>query len=227
MSDYSFSPSERYAVYVAHNERCYMCSELLDLQTMEVDHILPEHLLKKEQQLLSVLQNFGLPNDFDLNSYSNWAPACRPCNGKKRELIFNPTPLIQVQLQRTQERSEKARSLAAETVSSRKIQNALNTLKRANETGALDQKTKQELEPLIEWTYSHREREQQSEEIRLTPDYRVVSEDANNLMIQGPYGIGRRPKGENLHHSWNCSNCGSNAAWNGVRCVICGQMDDD
>lgn len=227
MSDYQFSNSERYAIYVAHHEKCYMCSAPLDLKTMEVDHIIPEHLLKNEAQLTAVLESLGLPNNFDLNSYSNWAPTCRTCNGTKRELVFNPSLLIQTQLQRAEERAKRACSLEAETVSSRKIQNALNTLKRADEAGDLDLKTKQELEPLIEWTYSHREREIQSEEIRLTPNYRVVAEDNHNQYIEGPYGVGRRPKGNDLHHSWDCIHCGSIAAWSGVRCVMCGQMDDD
>jgi hypothetical protein len=194
---------------------------------MEVDHILPEYLLKNEEQLLSVLRTFGLPDDFNLNSYSNWAPACRSCNVKKREIVFNPSPLIQVQLQKVEQRSVKASSLATETVSKRDVQRALNTLKRANETGDLDPIIKLELEPLIEWTYMHREREQRSGEIRLTPAYKVVAEDTNNKYIQGPYGVGRRPKGDNLHHSWDCIHCGSTAAWNGARCVFCGHMDDD
>lgn len=194
---------------------------------MEVDHIIPEHLLGKELQLAAVLRSFGLPDNFDLNSYSNWSPACRSCNGKKRGLVFKPSPLIQAQLQFAEERSARASSLAAETVSSKKIQNALNTLKRADEAGVLDQKTKLELEPLVDWTYIHRERDLQSDEIRLTPGYRVVAEDHNNKYIEGPYGVGRRPKGDDLHHSWDCFNCGSNAAWSGTRCVMCGQMDYD
>lgn len=226
MSDYSFSSSERYAVYVAHNEKCYMCTTPIDLKTMEVDHIIPEHLLKDTERLSEVLTLFGLPNDFNLNSFENWAPACRRCNGSKREMIFNPSPLIQTQLQRTKERSERARSLAEEIVSSRKIQNALNTLKRANETGDLSHEIRQELEPLIAWTVNHRERELQSEDVRLTPGYRVVAEDLNYQYIHGPAGVGRRPKGENIHHSWDCPNCGSIAAWSGARCVICGMMDD-
>ena len=142
-------------------------------------------------------------------------------------LFRSPSPLLQAQLQRSEERSERARSLAEETVSSRKIQNALNILKRANEAGDLDKKTKKELEPLVEWTYSHREKELRSGEIRLTPGYRIVSEDRNTLYIEGPYGVGRRPKGDALHHSWDCVHCGSSSAWNGARCVMCGQMDDD
>src|SRR5918995_1103233 len=94
-----FSVEERYAIYTVHNEKCYMCSEPVDLLTMEVDHILPEYLIDQQAQLATVLRDYGLPATFDLQSFSNWMPSCRPCNNRKRSRVFKPTPRIQIELQ--------------------------------------------------------------------------------------------------------------------------------
>lgn len=226
MSNYVFTNIQRYAVYVAHNEKCYLCETPIDLKSMEVDHIIPEHLLKDSAHLAEVLSQFGLPTTFDLNSYANWSPTCRRCNSKKREMVFSPVPIILVHLQRATERAQKAKVLEDEKMTSRRIQNALNVLKRADEAGDLDAETKTALHPLVEDIYRHRQRENESEAILLTPVYGVVAEDELKILIRGHYGVGVRPKGENLHPSWTCTICGSQA-WNGSRCVVCGQMDDD
>jgi hypothetical protein len=45
LSVYNFSPAERYAVWTAHGEKCYICTRPIDLKTMEVDHLVPESLI--------------------------------------------------------------------------------------------------------------------------------------------------------------------------------------
>jgi hypothetical protein len=80
---------------------------------------------------------------------------------------------------------------------------------------------------LIVLQINRRPPEMAGEAIRLSPLFTILSEDAQKQIIQGPYGVGARSKNQFAHGSWKCSNCGSMAAWNGARCVICGQMDDD
>lgn len=227
MKKYKFSPSERFAVFVSHGERCYMCSGLLDLKTMEVDHVIPESLQNNSARLAEVLESLGRPTTFLLNSYANWMPSCRLCNGKKLDLVFEPTPLIQAVLQRAASKASEAASLAAEVVSKRKIANAINVLQRADESGELSDEIRSELQPLIAFQVQHRSPEMVGKVIRLTPLFTVLSDDGKRQMIQGPYGVGRRLVSPNVHKSWNCLTCGSIAAWNGARCVICGQLDDD
>ena len=140
MSTYKFSPAERAAVYSTHGEKCYICGTPINLKTMEVDHILPETLVEKPNELQAALNAFRLPPDFEINSFANWLPACRPCNGTKKYLVFEPTPIIQVHLQRAIAKAPAAKDLAAETVSQRKIANALNVLECAQDDGKLDAK---------------------------------------------------------------------------------------
>ena len=55
----------------------------------------------------------------------------------------------------------------------------------------------------------------------------MISEAGDVLLFRGPTGlIGARPKGDNVHSSWDCPNCGV-TGWNGALCVICGMLNDD
>lgn len=224
MSTYKFSPAERAAIYSTHGEKCYLCGTPVNLKTMEVDHILPESLVGKPKELQAALNAFSLPSDFDLNSFANWLPACRPCNGTKKDLVFEPTPIMQVQLQCAIAKAPVAKELAAETVSQRKIANALNVLERAQDDGKLDAET---IQTLGEFISQHREADLEGKPILLTPLYEILSEQNGVQIVRGPYGVGGRPAMAHPDASFSCPNCGSIAAWNGARCVICGEISDD
>ncbi len=224
MSTYKFSPAERAAIYSTHGEKCYLCGTPINLKTMEVDHVLPESLLEKPRELQAALNAFGLPTSFEINAFENWLPACKPCNGAKKELVFEATPIIQVHLQRARAKAQTAKQLAAETVSRRKIANALNVLERAHADGWLDSKT---IHTLGEFISRNRQPELTGKPIRLTPLYEIVSEQNGVQVVRGPYGVGGRPAMRNPDPSFSCPNCGSRAAWNGSRCVICGEMSDE
>jgi len=44
MAKYSFNSVERFTVYITYGEKCYICAAPVDLQSMQVDHIIPESL---------------------------------------------------------------------------------------------------------------------------------------------------------------------------------------
>ena len=224
MSTYKFSPAERAAIYSTHGEKCYLCSKPLNLKTMEVDHVIPESLLKKPAELQAALKAFGLPADFDLNSFANWLPACSPCNGTKNDLVFEPTPIVQVYLQRAIARAVDAQALAAETVTERKIANALNVLERARDDGKLDDEV---IQTLSEFISRHRQPDLSGQPIRLSPLYEIITEHNGTQLVRGPYGVGGRPAIRDPHSSFSCPNCRSIAAWNGAPCVICGELNDE
>lgn len=227
MSKYSFSHAQRFAVYVTHDEKCYMCNRPLDLKTMEVDHVIPESLVDVPDRLQKVFESLGRPADFDVNSYANWLPACRPCNGKKLATVFEPSLLIQLNLQRATDRADKARHFEQRTVSRKEITKALNLLERMNEAGELDEEIKKSLQPLVVFQEEQRSPELVGQSIRLTPLFEVLSEKDGLRLVRGSYGVGGCPIGPQVHSSFDCPNCGNIGAWSGARCVICGQMDDD
>ena len=184
---------------------------------MEVDHVIPESLIEKPKELQATLSAFGLPSNFDLNSFANWLPACRPCNGTKSDLVFEPTPVIQVHLQQAIARAADAQALTAETVSKRKIANA-------RDDGTLDDEV---IQTLSEFLSQHRQPDLSGQPILLTPLYEIITEQDGIQLVRGPYGVGGRPAIRNPDSSFSCPNCGSIAAWNGARCVICGELNDE
>lgn len=135
-SKYQFSLAQRFAVYTTHGGKYYLCRRPLDLETMEVDHVIPESLLADPARLAAVLKALGRPGGFDINSFANWMPACRPCNGRKLDSVFEPTPVVQLVLQQAAQKAGEAEELATEEVTRERVARALNVLRRAAETGA-------------------------------------------------------------------------------------------
>ena len=60
------------------------------LELLEIDHIIPEHL--QQARLDEVLAMLGKP-DFEVNSYFNWVPAHRKCNGDKSDWVFDESTI--------------------------------------------------------------------------------------------------------------------------------------
>ncbi len=224
MSKYQFSPIERAAIYSTHNEKCYLCGCPLDLKSMEVDHIFPESLLEKPSELKAILDAFGLPSDFNINSFVNWLPACKTCNGMKNNRVFSPIPIIQVYIQCAAEKAPFAQKLAGEIVSKRKIANALNVLEQTLENDKLEDEI---VQTLIKYITHNRPIDLKGQPIHLTPLYEILTEQDGVQIICGPYGVGGKPTCNDHQSAFSCPMCGSNAAWNGARCVICGEMSDE
>ena len=173
MSKYSFSPHQRHAVWTVHLEKCYMCTKPIDLQSMQIDHIIPESLLDDHEELRSVLARFGLPADFGINSYSNWLPSCSSCNGKKSNNVFTPSPLIQMQIECAISKAQKAEELAAKSANKRELTKALNILMKAHSEQGLSAEIKDSLKPLVQFQEQERSEENIFYGIRLAPDYEV------------------------------------------------------
>ena len=171
MSTYKFSPAHRAAIFSIHSEKCYLCGIPLTLKTMQIDHVIPESLLAKPAQLSASLAALGLSPKFEVNSYDNWLPACGQCNAIKREVVFEPSPIVQLLLQNAASKAPKAKALAAEIVSERKIAHALNVLERAHDDGKLDDET---VQTLAAYVHKHRPPELIHQPIRLTPLYEIL-----------------------------------------------------
>lgn len=226
MSKRQFSDPERYAVYTVHGEKCYMCGEPIDLFSMEVDHVIPESLLDDLPALQKVLNDYGLPKDFDIQSFANWMPACKGCNNRKRSRLFKPTPRIQLEIQIASEKAPKAAALAEARVSKQTVSKAWNTLKRAAANGEMSEQIQKEIQEFSAFHAGMREPEMVNEPMHLTPFIEVLSEGNGIRIVKGPYGVGGGPIGPHVAPEARCPSCG-NAAWNGARCVVCGEMSDD
>jgi len=229
---YNFNEAERQAVFNVHGSRCYLCNDLLTMKTVEIDHIIPESLEQQPEQLAKILKSLGCPDDFKVNSFENWMPACRPCNGKKLDLEWRPSLVVQVVLQRAATKAERAREVANTLVSTRRLYNALAVLKKASEEAELPEDVKAELLPLVLFNTETRDKTPEDEPVRVTPSYsvplyEVLRDDGAIATVRGPYGIGGGPTTTApVPTHMRCGSCGS-PFFSGARCVICGQMDDD
>lgn len=94
-----FSPAEKYAIWHCHGRRCWLCFEPLRLKDTTVDHFFPESLLTDDARRMEILREYGLGDDFDINSFMNWLPCHNHCNQIKgdRTLGFVPGYMLILQ----------------------------------------------------------------------------------------------------------------------------------
>jgi len=153
MSTFKFTTAQRYAIFINHGMKCYICDHPLYFNSMQVDHILPERLLKDDVQFKVIRSLFNLADSFDINSYENWMPACGPCNLKKGQIEFAPTPLIQIQLRKASNKAAKTSAIAAKAVSTRQVSLALGALEKAHESGQeFDEEIRRRLSELVQFS---------------------------------------------------------------------------
>ncbi|MCK6565626.1 MAG: hypothetical protein L6Q80_12890 [Dehalococcoidia bacterium] len=81
---------------------------------MTVDHVIPEHLVDKPEQLASVLTEYGLPPEYQVNDFPNWVPAHQSCNRSKGTVVHPGSPAMIRALDRASKRAEVARRKAAQ-----------------------------------------------------------------------------------------------------------------
>jgi hypothetical protein len=175
MSQHKLTSAQRYAIFLVHGMKCYLCGVPLDLTSMAVDHVLPEHLLATPSLFDAAKSALGLPASFDINSFENWMPACGTCNGKKASLQFEPSLLIQVVLQRLAAKADQVRQLCDEVVGTRQASLALSALERAQESGrSFDAPTRKRLMALLGFA-SERELVPGGQPLRLTQSFRLVA----------------------------------------------------
>ncbi|MBU1725612.1 MAG: HNH endonuclease [Gammaproteobacteria bacterium] len=226
MTKRQFSDAERYAVYTVHSEKCYMCTEPVDLYSMQVDHVIPESLLDNPAALSQTIAAFNLTNDFNIQSFKNWLPSCGRCNNRKRSRVFEPTPRIQLELHIAAEKAAHAEELAKKVVSNQAMSRAWNTIKRAADAGSLGENIQKEILEFSQYHKAEREIDVSQEPILLSPLIEVISEKNGIRLVKGPYGVGGGPIGPDVHSSFRCPFCG-HSAWSGARCVVCGEMSED
>lgn len=217
---------------------------------MEVDHIIPERLLNEPKEFAEVQKDFALQEDFNINSYENWLPACRRCNGQKSGTVFIPMPIIGIQLTRASKKASAAREIARRVVSDKKFGDALALVEIAVTTSDLPVK---KLEPIVQlyldahpdivraMLTEHDAKAMQvgrfglglhvmSEpllELRLTPFATVLYRTSGAEIVATPFGVGFRPTGPSPDSSFYCGHCGSLGPWSGARCLSCGYLSDN
>lgn len=221
MARHRFSPHQRLAIWTTHREICYMCRMPTDLASMQVDHVIPESL-QDDSRLAGILQPFGRPRDFQINSYSNWLPSCSQCNGSKRELVYDPAPIALIWLQRAVEKSDEAvdrERIAQQNRNTSRLMNALEGVLHKRGLTSEAASTINQLADLL--ADGLRAPELASQPLKVTPIFEVLSDSHGERLVRGPYGVGRLIS--NTSTAVGCEICGY-AAFSGARCIACGDM---
>jgi hypothetical protein len=73
----------RYAFYMAYSCKCQYSDEVMKFSEMELDHIIPKYLKNKREELLQIIKNLNLPEEFDVESVYNILPVKTSLNRKK------------------------------------------------------------------------------------------------------------------------------------------------
>ncbi|MBW9210106.1 HNH endonuclease [Mumia sp. zg.B21] len=196
MGKHQFTNAERYAVYETHGARCYICTRPVDLMSMHVDHVIPVHLGDEPTALAAAIEELGIPDDFDANSFANWLPACSPCNFRKSKSVRKRSLQVQLMLQRAEERASRA---AAAVVSKQKLSNAINTVLRVLEGDGPTGEQLAAIEAIAKRYQEHLAPEAERDEVlHVTPTvsvllYEVLSDDGVTRIVRGAYGVGGGP----------------------------------
>lgn len=224
MSGYKFTAAQRFAVYTVHGGICYLNGEPLYLRLMRVDHVVPRSLKDDPERLSAILKDYGLPEDFNLDSFENWLPTCDPCNSAKYKEPFRPTPIIQRYIDRARAKAAEAKALAERVVTDQAISKALNTLERALGQTQLDLSA---LKPLFD-LYQEQQLRAQSHmrEFRVTPHFTILHEREGYCLVQTNYGVGLMTLVGSGASAARCPACGNDDLWNGARCLSCGHLVD-
>lgn len=220
MSGYKFTAAQRFAVYTVHGGVCYLNGEPLYLRLMRVDHVLPRSLKDDPERLSAILKDYGLPDDFNLDSFENWLPTCDPCNSAKYKDPFRPTPIIQRYIDRARAKAAETKALAERIVTNQAISKALNTIEMAIDKAQFDPNA---LEPLVK-LYEEHQRRAQVREFRVTPQFTILHEREGYRVVQTNYGVGYMPSQDTAYLASPCPNCGNYGPWSGARCLSCGHL---
>jgi hypothetical protein len=245
MARYDFSDAERWGIFMTHNRKCYMCGDILTMRSMQIDHVLPESLLKDPTKLDEAIAWYGKPSSFKINSFENWLPSCYPCNNKKRRRMYRRVPAVLGYLQDAENGANRAAEIAAEVLKDRELGAAIHSLRRGRSSGAIPKKTTAILaehfvslhpELFIRMDSLLRQGIELSNpdpptELRLsTNDLVQFKPEGELILVSTGERTGVMPRafleGKTPHISWQCPTCGSYGPWNGVMCLTCGRMSD-
>jgi hypothetical protein len=225
MGKYKFSNSQRYVVWLTHNGCCFWCQEPMLYRDVTVDHIIPEYYIDRPEELSSIIELYGLPNDFDLNDFANWVPSHTKCNQRKSIKLFEVCPASLTILTRVLKKGITARKqhtkLLSDITNDKKLAILQMKLEKGDCTG----------DDLVEMmirtravTLDRLEPTNHKDILnRLSPGWTISQMDGEYAVLTDGNRSGITPAWESPDASWQCPHCGSFGPWKGIICQSCGQ----
>ncbi len=78
------NPIVRAAIYLEYDGKCFYEGLPIRFQGMHIDHVIPEYL-EGTKELKNILEELGLPDNFNINSLYNLVPCSPNCNQVKNK----------------------------------------------------------------------------------------------------------------------------------------------
>ncbi len=94
MSQQKISPSLKYALWAASDFKCFYHREYVRWDALCIDHLIPEYLADKPEELADVLASVGREPDWSLTGTHNLVPSCRSMNARKHARVLKPNVMI-------------------------------------------------------------------------------------------------------------------------------------
>jgi hypothetical protein len=87
MSNTSLDTPTRTGIWMAHKTKCFYCSNDIEFNDLNIDHIIPESV--SDHKLKELILEYGLNESFRINGFENLVPTHRICNQRKNDGVFN------------------------------------------------------------------------------------------------------------------------------------------
>lgn len=123
----------RFTIFEAYDKKCFYTRVPLDYPDMEIDHIIPESLADKIDQIKA---EYGLDKDFDINGYENLVPTRHDINNRKRNTLFDKNTTLYY-LSLTKNHKKQILELYEKKQVTRKKENALISITTLIDNGSV------------------------------------------------------------------------------------------
>ena len=227
MAKYNFSKAKRYALWKIHDGKCFWCGEPIRYRDVTIDHVIPESLADKPDELARIKTLYSLPNAFQINDYCNWVPCHGTCNSSKKDKIFKASPAMVKILEGIEKQSEGAAQIEQKVTNDKKFDDILGRLDALVEKDAISNTE------LVELFSDSKEEEKKllgqiDQHIKRVSDvWTVVKLNNDVATVTDGAVIGRTPIGKDVHYTWECPFCKSYGPWSGVLCLSCGRKSHE
>jgi len=227
MAKYSFSRVQRYALWKIHDGKCFWCGEPIRYRDVTIDHVIPESLDDKPDELMRIKTLYGLSSEFQVNDYCNWVPCHGTCNSSKQDHVFKGSPVIVIILEGIGRRAAAAARIEERIINEKRIDSIVGKLDALVEKEAI---SRAELIELFSDSKEVEERllSQIDQHIkRVSDNWTVVGLNNDIATVTDGKFIGRTPIAKDVHYSWECPFCKSYGPWSGILCLSCGKRSHE
>lgn len=115
MAKKHFQASEMIAIWLEWDHVCVICERPIESPlTLSIDHVIPEDLEDKPDDLAEAIKKYGLASDFKINDFPNWVPTHPKCNSRKGSTLLDSDYSMSMFLARAKRIGEKARNRYAD-----------------------------------------------------------------------------------------------------------------